>query len=110
MSKNLKPASEETGSRCPSPATCSAAPVEFHVKQSEWNRMPEKTKAALMKMVECAAKMLTNPAVYLDAECCECGWRDGIRADLWNSDGHYWCDGCNAERGFKLVLPPNGRG
>lgn len=31
-------------------------PVEFHVKSSEWKKMPAKTKAALADMVKCAAK------------------------------------------------------
>lgn len=31
-------------------------PVEFHVKSSEWKKMPPKTKAALAEMVKCAAE------------------------------------------------------
>jgi len=31
-------------------------PIEFHVKSSEWAAMPDKTKAALIEMVKCAAK------------------------------------------------------
>lgn len=33
-------------------------PVEFHVKGSEWKKMPAKTKAALAEMVKCAAEMV----------------------------------------------------
>lgn len=41
-------------------------PIEFHVKGSEWKKMPDKTKAALAEMVKCAAKMMRrrNKADY----------------------------------------------
>lgn len=32
----------------------------FHVKSSEWKRMPKKTKAALIEMVKAVSKMHIN--------------------------------------------------
>lgn len=45
----------KSGFRCNG---CGRRPVEFHVKGSEWKKMPAKTKAALAEMVKCAAEMM----------------------------------------------------
>lgn len=66
-------------------------PVEFQVKSSEWKKMPAKTKAALVEMVKCAAKMVQGPkcprcASYRVQQigikrwhCCSCQKRWSVR-------------------------------
>lgn len=39
-------------------------PVEFHVKSSEWKNMPAKTRAALVEVVKCAARMQREKSGY----------------------------------------------
>ena len=54
------------------------SPVEFHVKSSEWKKMPSKTKAALSEMVKAVAKMKRKTTMTQFWKCNKCGSRGAV--------------------------------